>query len=85
MTLTLSTYKYSICYRQGKMLSNTDALSCLPRSITTSSDCVPGDLVHLIHHLSTMTTNGDKIKNGLEGTPFYQRFIAIYPVGGQIR
>ena len=39
------------------MLSNADALSRLPRSVTNLSDCVPGDLVHFIHHLSTMTAN----------------------------
>ena len=44
------------------MLSNADALSRLPRSITTSSDCISGDLIHLIHHLFTVAINADKIK-----------------------
>ena len=30
--LTLSVYQYSIRYKRGKMLSNVDALSCVPRS-----------------------------------------------------
>ena len=60
--LTLSTYQYSIHYKQGKMLSNTDELSHLPRSNTTSVNCIPGDLVHLINHLSTTAISSDKIK-----------------------
>ena len=39
--LTLSAYQYTIRYKTGKTLSNADALSRLPKSVTTSSDCVP--------------------------------------------
>ena len=60
--LTLSAYQYTIRYKTGKTLSNADALSRLPRSVTTSSDCVPGDLVHLIDHLSSTTVRAENVK-----------------------
>ena len=50
--LALSAYQYSIGYKAGKDLSNADALSRLPRPVTTTSDCLPGDLVQLLAHLS---------------------------------
>ena len=54
--LTLSAYHYSIRYKSGKDLSNADALSRLPRPVTTTSDCLPGDLINLLTHLSTTTS-----------------------------
>ena len=50
--LALSAYQYSIGYKAGKDLSNADALSRLPRPVTTTSDCLPRDLVQLLAHLS---------------------------------
>ena len=47
---------------ESVMLSNADALSRVARSITTSLNCIPGDLVHLINHLSTTAISSDKIK-----------------------
>ena len=35
--LIFSAYHYSICYKSGKDLSNADALSRLPRPVTTPS------------------------------------------------
>ena len=60
--LTLSAYQYYIRYKAGKHLSNADALSRLPRSQSTSEYREPGDLVHLINHLSTKTTTASSIK-----------------------
>ena len=54
--LTLSAYHYSIHYKSGKDLSNDDTLSQLPRPVTTISDCLPGDLINLLTHLSTTTS-----------------------------
>ena len=39
--LTLSAYWYTIHHKAGKSLSNADALSRLPRSVTTNSDKLP--------------------------------------------
>ena len=50
--LTLSAYHYTIRHKPGTTLSNADGLSQLPRPTTTSADCLPGDLVNLIDHLS---------------------------------
>ena len=38
-TLTRSAYHCTIRYKAGSTLSNADALSCLPRPVTTSGDC----------------------------------------------
>ena len=54
--LTLSAKHYCIRYKSGKDLSNVDALSRLPRPVTTPSDCLPGDLINLLTHLSTTTS-----------------------------
>ena len=54
--LTLSAYHYSICYKSGKDLSNADALSQIPRPVTTTSDYLPGDLINLLTHLSNTTS-----------------------------
>ena len=40
---------------------------------TTSLDCVPGDLVRLIHHLSTMATNANKIKEWTRRDPILSK------------
>ena len=51
--LTLSTYNYTIRYKARKSLGNADALSRLPRPVTIIDDCIPADLEHLVHHLSS--------------------------------
>ena len=43
--LTLSVYSYTIRCKPGKNLGNADALSHLPKKVTTDSDCISGDLV----------------------------------------
>ncbi len=45
--LTLATYRYSIRYKAGKHLGNADALSRLPRPVTTSQEYTPADLTPL--------------------------------------
>ena len=71
--LTLSAYHYTIRYKAGSTLSNVDALSRLPRPVTTTADRLPGDLVHLIDHLSTTTINAEKIKSGRRKTPPFHK------------
>ena len=53
--LTHSAYHYIIYHKPGRRLSNADTLRCLPRPITTSSDRLPGNLIHLLDHLSSTT------------------------------
>ena len=62
--LTLSTYNYTIRYKAGKSLGNADALSRLPRPVTIVDDCIPADLEHLVHHLSSTTICAAQLKNG---------------------
>ena len=58
----LSAYSYTIKYKPGRNLSNADALSRLPHSVTTDSDYVPGNLVHLLNHLESTTVSSSHIK-----------------------
>ena len=37
------------------MLGNADASSQLPQVVMTESDCLPGDLIHLVDYLSATT------------------------------
>jgi len=60
--LTYSAYQYTICHKTGRYLSNADALSRIPRPVKASSDCLPGDWVHLLDHLSSTTTTAAHIK-----------------------
>ncbi len=60
--IILSAYHYTIKYKAGKQLSNADALSRLPRPVTTSHDCIPEDLVMVIDHLSSTSTSAAHIK-----------------------
>ena len=67
--LTLSAYHYTIHYKPGQNISNADALSRLPRPITTSSDRLPGNLVHLLDHLSSTTFDATFIKKWTNTDP----------------
>ena len=71
--LTLSAYHYTICHKPGRNLSSADPLSHLPRSITTSSDRSPGNLVHLRDHLSTTTFSAAYIKRWTDADPVLSR------------
>ena len=67
--LTLSAYQYTIRHKAGISLSNADALSRLPRPVTTHSDRVPGDLLHLFNHLSATTVSARAIKEWTNKDP----------------
>ena len=68
-TLTLSAYNFTIRHKSGQDLGNADALSRLPQPETTDKDCLPGDLVHLLNHLSATTTNASSIKRWTDTDP----------------
>ena len=60
--LTLSAYNYTIRHKPGQSIGNADALSRLPRPVSTSSDSTPADLVLLMDHLSGTTCCAAHIK-----------------------
>ena len=60
--LTLSTYQYSIEYKPGQELANADALSRLPRAVTTVSAHLPGELIQLINYLTTAPVTAVQIE-----------------------
>jgi len=66
--LTLSAYHYTICHKAGHHLSNADALSHLPRPVT-SSDCIPGDWIHLLDHLSSTTIDAHHTRRWTDTNP----------------
>ena len=68
-SLTLSAYNYTITHKPGKNLGNADALSRLPQPVTTESDCPPGDLVHLVNHLSSTTITAAHIRRWTDTDP----------------
>ena len=79
--LTLSAYHYTIRHKPGTTLSNADALSRLPRPTTTSADCLPGDLVHLIDHLSATPVNAANIKDWTAKVPLLSKVKRYIMVG----
>ena len=50
-------------------ISNADALSRLPLPVTTSSDCLHGELVNLLDHLSTTLLSGTEIRQHTNRDP----------------
>ena len=79
--LTLGAYHYTIRHKPGATLSNADALSRLPRPTTTSADCLPGDLVHLIDHLSSTPVNAANIKDWTAKDPLLSKVKRYIMVG----
>lgn len=68
-SLTLSAYSYTIMHKPGKNLRNADALSWLPQQVTIESDCLPGDLIHLVNHLSVTTITAARIRQWTDRDP----------------
>ena len=71
--LTLSAYSYTIKHKPGRNLGNADALSRLPQRVTTDSDCIPGDLVHLLNHLDATTISSSHIRRWTDKDPTLSR------------
>ncbi len=69
-------YQYNIRYKSGKTLNN--ALSRLPRLVTSSDDGVPAELVHLILHLSSTSIN---IKDWTAKDPVFSRVLRYLQTG----
>ena len=67
--LTLASYSYSTRYKPGRHLGNADALSRLPRPVTTSHEYFPEDLTLLINHLSSTSVSTANIKEWTSKDP----------------
>ena len=78
LTITLSAYNYTICYKKGKILCNADALSRLPCPVTTATDDTCTELVNLVQHMSSTCVSALHIKYWTTKDPLLskvQRFI----------
>ncbi len=73
--LTLAAYQYNIRYKSGKTLNNADALSRLPRPVTTMDDGLPADLAHLVLHLSSTSITADTIKDWTSKDPLLSQVL----------
>ena len=73
--LTLSGYQYKIEYKPSTNLANADALSHLPRTVTTTCtyNGLQGELVQLINHLQTTCITAEEIKCWIEKDPLLSR------------
>ena len=71
--LTLSAYQYKIEYIPSANLANADALSRLPRPVTTTYTGLPGELVQLMNHLKTTCVSAEEIKCWTEKDPLLSR------------
>ena len=60
--LTLAAYDYSIRYKAGKTLCDADALSRLPRPVTTDTDGTPAELIQLVEHLDSTCISAADIR-----------------------
>ena len=78
--ITLSAYNYTICYKKGKTLCNADALSRLPRPVTTATDDTCTELVNLVQHMSSTCVSALHIKDWTTKDPLLskvRRFIQL--------
>ncbi len=79
--LTLAAYQYNIRYKSGKTLNNADALSRLPRPITTNSDGLPDELAQLVLHLSTTSVSAGAIKDWTAKDPVLSQVLRYLQTG----
>lgn len=79
--LTLAAYQYNIRYKSGKTLNNADALSRLPRPISTNEDTLPDELAHLILHLSATSISAGHIKDWTAKDPVLARVLRYVQSG----
>ena len=61
--LTLSAYQYTITYRRGEKVANSDVLSRLPLSETPETISLPNDLVFLLQTLQSSPISAEQIKH----------------------
>ena len=69
----MSAYSFTIRHKPGRDLGNADVLRRLPQPQTTNSDCLPGDLVNLLHHSTGMVINASSIRRWTETDPILSR------------
>ena len=79
--LTLAAYQYNIRYKSGKTLNNADALSRLPRPITTAYVDAPAELTHLVCHLSSTSINAGSIKEWTAKDPLLSQVLRYIQTG----
>ena len=61
-TMGTHSERLSLSDTKSDVHSNADVLSRLPRPVTTTSDCLPGDLVHLVNYLSGTLVSAGNMK-----------------------
>ena len=71
--MTLSSYNYSIRYKQGNLIGNADAVSRLPRPVTTDSASEPAELIHLLEHLQHTSVSASAIKQWTARDPILSK------------
>ena len=71
--MTLSSYNYSIRYKQGNWIGNADAVSRLPRPVTTDSASEPEELIHLLEHLQHTSVSARAIKQWTARDPILSK------------
>ena len=79
--LTLAAYQYNIRYKPGKTLNNADALSRLPRPVTTTDDCSPAEHTHLICQLSSTSIDVGRIKQWTARDPLLSQVLRYVQTG----
>ena len=64
--ITLSAYQYTIRYKAGKQLNNADALSRLPRPVSSSRDSTPAEVIAVINHVSSSAVDARTYHQGVD-------------------
>ena len=83
-SLTLSAYQYTIKHRAGTRMANADALSRLPIPETPQVVPLPGDLSHLVNHLTESIVTASQIKEWTDKDPIISRVRRLIQTGWTI-
>ena len=71
--LTLSAYQYTISYRPGEKIANSDGLSRLPLPETPQTISLPNEVVFLLQTLQSSPISAEQIKRWTDRDPVLAR------------
>ena len=80
----LLAYEYSIRYKSEMFLSNADGLTHLPTPTTTSTACLPGELVLLLNYLKITSISAVQMKQWTGKNPLLSRIKTFAMTGWPI-
>lgn len=83
--MILGSYNYTIVYRPGTQIPHADAFSRLPLPDKPETVQEPGELIHIIHQLSTTIVTAKQFKHWTEKDPLLSRVRRLVSGGWNVQ